>query len=74
MRSMPVAVVVEAAGFLEDAGELQAAGTHVFNVRRRRGVAVFEGPLFLGGNRWCDDGFCCGPLLGHGLTITGQGD
>ena len=44
---MPVAVVVEAAGFLEDAGELDAAGTHVVDVGRRGGVAVFEGSLFL---------------------------
>ena len=48
MRRLPVAVVVEAAGFLEDAGELDAAGTHVVDVGRRGGVAVFEGSLFLG--------------------------
>jgi hypothetical protein len=48
MRGVPVAVVVEAAGFLEDAGELDAAGTHVVDVGCRGGVAVFEGSLFLG--------------------------
>jgi len=45
---MPVAVVVEAAGVLEDAGELHAAGTHVLDVGLRGGVVVFEGSLFLG--------------------------
>ncbi len=47
-RYLPVAVVVEAAGLLEDAGELHAAGTHVFDVGLRAGAAVFEGSLFLG--------------------------
>src|SRR5438094_2904274 len=45
---MPIAVVVEAAGFLEDAGELDAAGTHVVDIRFRAGVAILEGSLFLG--------------------------
>ena len=48
MRGVPVAVVVEAAGLLEDAGELDAAGPHVVDVGLRGGVAVFEGPLLLG--------------------------
>ena len=48
MRGVPVAVVVEAAGFLEDAGELDAAGTHVIDVGLRRGVAIFEGSLLHG--------------------------
>jgi hypothetical protein len=29
MGGVPIAVVVKAAGFLEDSGELDAAGTHV---------------------------------------------
>jgi hypothetical protein len=32
--------------FLEDAGELHAAGAHTFDVGLRAGVAVFEGSLF----------------------------
>jgi len=47
MRGVPVAVVVESAGLLEQAGELHAAGAHGFDVGLRAGVAVFEGPLFL---------------------------
>ena len=45
---MSIAIVIEAAGFLEDAGELDAAGTHVVDVGLGAGVAVLEGPLFLG--------------------------
>src|SRR5438552_1846790 len=48
MTGVPVAVVVEAAGVLEDAGELNAAGAHVFDVGLGAGVAVLEGTLFLG--------------------------
>jgi hypothetical protein len=48
MRGVSVAVVIEAAGFLEDTGELDAAGTHVLDVSLRGGVAVFEGSLLLG--------------------------
>jgi hypothetical protein len=33
MRGVPVAVVIKAAGFLEDAGELNAAGSHVIDGR-----------------------------------------
>ncbi len=45
---MPVAVVVEAAGLLEHAGQLDAARPHVVDVSLRAGVAVLEGPLLLG--------------------------
>jgi hypothetical protein len=48
MRGVPVAMVVEVAGFLEDAGQLHAAGAHEFDVGLRAGVAVFEGSLLLG--------------------------
>ena len=48
LGGVPVAVVVEAAGFLEDAGELHAAGRHIIDVCLGAGVAVFEGSLFLG--------------------------
>jgi hypothetical protein len=41
-------VVVEAAGFLEDVGEFDAARPHVVDVRRRRGVAVLEGAFLPG--------------------------
>ena len=39
-------MIVEAASFLEDACELHAAGTHVFDVGLRAGVSVLEGSLF----------------------------
>jgi hypothetical protein len=42
-----VAGVIRAAGLLEDAVELDAAGTHVIDVGGRVGVAVFEGSLLL---------------------------
>ena len=45
---VPVAVVVEAAGFLEDAVEVLAAGAHVVDVGAGGFVAVFEGAFFLG--------------------------
>ena len=41
---VPVAVVVEAAGLLEDASQLDAARAHVVDVGLRAGVAVLEGP------------------------------
>jgi len=41
-------VVIEAAGILEDAGQLYAARTHVVDVRLHAGVAAFKCPLFLG--------------------------
>ena len=36
------------AGFLDDAGELRAAETHVIDVGLRGSVAIFEGSLFFG--------------------------
>ena len=47
MRSMPVAVVIEAAGLFEDAGQFYATGAHVFDIGLGGGVAVVEGALFL---------------------------
>jgi len=44
---VPIAVVVEGAGFLEDAPQLDAAGAHVVDVCLRASVAVLEGPLLL---------------------------
>ena len=45
---MPIAVVVEGAGLLEDAVEFDAAGAHEVDVGGGGGVAVFEGAFFLG--------------------------
>ena len=45
---VPVAMVVEGAGFLEDACELEAAGPHEFDVGLGGGVSVLEGPAFAG--------------------------
>ena len=47
MRGVPVAVVVEAAGLLEDAGEFDAAGAHVVDVGTGALVAVLKGALLL---------------------------
>ena len=44
---VPVAVVVEAAGLLEDAGQFHAARAHEVDVGLRAGVAVLEGALLL---------------------------
>ena len=44
---MPVAVVVEGAGVLQDAVQFHAAGPHKVDVSLRRGVAVLEGAFFL---------------------------
>ena len=43
-----LAVVIKAAGFFEDAGELDAARAHVVNVSLGVLVAVFKGALLLG--------------------------
>ncbi len=40
---MPIAMIVKAASLLEHAGEFDAAGAHVIDVRLRAGVAIFEG-------------------------------
>ena len=48
MRSVPVAVVVEAAGLLEHAGEFDAARAHVVDVGAGVLVPVLEGALLLG--------------------------
>ena len=48
VAGVPVAVVVEAAGLLEHAGQLDATRAHVVDVGGRGGVAVLERPLFLG--------------------------
>jgi hypothetical protein len=45
---VPVAVVVEAAGFLEHALQLDAARAHVLDVGFGRFVSVFEAALLLG--------------------------
>ena len=44
---MPVAVVIEAAGLFEHAGQFHAARPHVVDVRLRAGMAVLKGPLLL---------------------------
>lgn len=46
MAGVPVAVVIEGAGFFEDAGEFHAAGAHVVDVGLGAGVAVFKRALF----------------------------
>src|ERR1017187_4031980 len=48
MRGVPVAVVVEAAGLLEDTGHFDAARAHELNVSLGAAVAVLEGALLLG--------------------------
>ena len=48
VAGVPVAVVVEAAGLFEDAGEFDAAGAHEFDVRLGGLVAVFEGAALFG--------------------------
>jgi len=48
VAGVPVAVVIKAAGFFEDAGELHAARAHVVNVSPGVLVAVFKGALPLG--------------------------
>lgn len=45
VAGVPVAVIIEAAGFLEDAVQLDAAGAHVVDVGLGRFVAVGEAPL-----------------------------
>ena len=47
MRRVPVAMVVEAADLLEDAGEFDAAGAHGVNVGAGALVAVLKGALLL---------------------------
>ena len=44
---MPVAVVVEAAGLLEDAGQFDAARAHELDVGLGGLVAILEGALLL---------------------------
>jgi hypothetical protein len=46
MRSVPIAVVVETASFLQDASQLHAAGPHEIDVRFCGFVTVLEGTLF----------------------------
>ena len=48
MRGVPVAVVVEAAGLLEHAGQFDAPRAHVVDVSLGALVPVLEGALFLG--------------------------
>src|SRR6185295_14164183 len=48
MASMPIAVVVERAGFLKHTGQLYAAGPHVIDVRLRVRVPVLECTFLLG--------------------------
>lgn len=48
VAGVPVAVVVEAAGFLQDARQLLAAWPHVVDVGLGVGVAVLEGAFFFG--------------------------
>ncbi len=48
MAGVPVAVVIKAAGFFEDAGELHATRAHIVNVSLGVLVAVFKGALLLG--------------------------
>ena len=45
---MPVAVVVEGAGLLEDAGEFDASRHHEVDISLGGRMAVVEGPLLLG--------------------------
>jgi hypothetical protein len=47
VAGVPVAVVIEAASFLEHAMQLDAARPHIFDVSLGRFVAVFEAPLLL---------------------------
>jgi hypothetical protein len=47
MRSVPIAMVVEAAGSLENAGQLDAAGAHEVDIRLGGFVTILEGALFL---------------------------
>src|SRR2546428_13828329 len=48
VAGVPVAVVVEAAGLLEHAGQLDRARPHEFDGRLGRFVPVLERPLLLG--------------------------
>jgi len=48
MAGVPVAMVIEAAGFLEHTGQFDTARAHVLDVRLRGCVSILEGPLFLG--------------------------
>ena len=48
VAGVPVAVVVEAAGFFEHPRQLDAARAHVVDVGLRGGVAVLEGAFLLG--------------------------
>lgn len=47
VRGVPVTMIIKTAGFLEDAVQLDAAGTHKVDISLCGGVAVFEGAFFL---------------------------
>jgi hypothetical protein len=63
VAGVPVTVVIKAAGFFEDAGELDAARPHIVNVGAGGFMAVGKGALLLSRNDSVERRFSVGFLI-----------